>query len=307
MNSSNKRSIILILSLTGGLLGAVLRLMSVLFAYDKEISYYSSGAILPIISNAFFALAAIGFILLPFLILCKDESVCEPCRTVRYTAVLPALALVCQIYFAATPIPEAIKIMNMYASSEQAVAAALEVFTLTLALFATVISAVFFVSLAISRKTGNGTVLCGVGFILWIALAWMESYTDFLVPMNSPDKLFLHFGYVGAALLTVGELRAICGTAKEKSYYCYLSLSILTLSSATLPAIIGKLCGAYADNSVKMPELVLLGVLIYAVARAVFLLKEQDVVPTPDADEENTSDACAELTEQVHTDTADPQ
>ena len=305
MNSSKKRSIILISSLTAGLLSAVLRLMSVLFAYDKEIFYYSSGAILPIISNAFFALAAIGFVLAPLLTLDKDTAVCQPCPIVRYVAVLPAIALICQIFSAAKPIPDAINTMNMYASTELAAAAYLEVFTLILTLLATVISTAFFISLVMSKKMGNATVLCGVGFILWLALVWMDSYTDFFLPMNSPDKLFLHFGYVGAALLTVGELRAMCDMAKEKSYYCYLSVSILTLSSAALPSIIGKLCGAYTDNSVKTTELVLLGVLVYAVTRAVMLLKEQE--PTPDTNSQGLANTGEELAEEAPTDTADPQ
>jgi hypothetical protein len=239
----------------------------------------------------FFALAAIGFILLPFFILCKDEQVGEPSAGARYTAAVPALALVCQIFFAAEPIPDAIKTAGMYASSKQAASASLEVFSLILALLTAVISAIFFISLVISKKTSNFTVLCGVGFILWIALAWIESYTDFFVPMNSPDKLFLHFGYVGAALLAVGELRAMCKMAKERSYYCYLSLAILTLFSATLPSIIGKLCGAYADNSIKVTELVLLGVLIYAVTRGVILLMEQDKAEANGfSDEESSAD-----------------
>ena len=269
MNSSANRSRAIVASaILLSALAAVLRILCLLFFYDKSIGYYSSGAALPIFSTAFFALCSIACVILP-LILFKNQTFEIPFSTsAAYTAVLPSIMLTYQI------------LTLLLVRTEE-----LEAYSVLTLIFS-IVSVAFFMSLIFSKQPSSVTLWCGIGFIIWLALSWIRSYSDFFVPMNSPDKLFSHLAYVGAALLVVGELRSLYGIAKAKIYLCYISLSILTLSSYAIPSLVGKLCGAYADNSFTAEELVFLALTVYATVRAVLLLVPSRSAPT---DEENSA------------------
>lgn len=252
MNSLKNNSVKLISLLASGLgvLSAVLRIVSLLFFYDAEIGYYTSGAVLPIISNITFALSAVAVAALSFLLADRTKTV-EPVKgNLRYAALLPAAAILVETAFSTLSSENAFGIYEL------------------LMLLSGVASVAFFASLALSKQPSALTVGCGVGFILWLALNWLSSYTDFTVTMNSPDKVFFHFACVGAALFAVAELRAAYGMAKTRTYICYTSLSVLTLFTGALVPVIGSICGVYEHNPTVAESAVLCALLVYAVMRS---------------------------------------
>jgi hypothetical protein len=96
--------------------------------------------------------------------------------------------------------------------------------------------------------------------------------------MNSPDKIFFNLACVGAAMLAVGELKAICGSASPRGYICYLSLSILSLFAYAVPYAVEALGGVEGVRSSTLGEsAVLFGLLIYACARALALINDKKI------------------------------
>ena len=92
MNSSAKRSRAIVASaILLSALAAVLRILCLLFFYDKSIGYYSSGAALPIFSTAFFALCSIACVILP-LILFKNQTF-EIMKIINQTTCSPFVKL----------------------------------------------------------------------------------------------------------------------------------------------------------------------------------------------------------------------
>ena len=249
------RSAKLFFILTSGLavLTFVLQLLSLILFYDANIGYYKSGAVLPLISGILFAVSVVAAIAASFVLADRSESVSPIPESLKYTALIPAAVILI------------VTLISVIGGKNG---------FLTLDLL-TIISAIaatgFFASFPLSKQPSIVTAVCGIGLILWLALIWLDSYTDFSVTMNSPDKLYFHFACVGAALLAIAELRASYGIARARNYYCYISISVLTLTSGALVPVIGNLFGAYEYNPTILESAALSAILAYAVIRLVSL------------------------------------
>jgi hypothetical protein len=280
MLSSNKHTNLLtLLAITSGAISAVLRIFGLVFFYDTHIGYYAAGAIIPIAANIFFAVAVLAFALCSVFLLKGIEAVPAPGKASGYAALLPAAAMA--VYTVQ-------KLVTVTAVSPNAALNTSELITVILGF----VSIAFFLSLLFSKQPSALTVICGTGFIFWIGLAWMRSYTDFFSAMNSPDKIFFHLGCIGAALLTVAELRTAYHISKPKFYYFSLWFSIISLSTASIPAIVANFCKVYAYYPTKSEDIVLLALAIYASVRAFSLLfsgeseNEEPALPSEPENEE---------------------
>ena len=271
MTSFEKKTKIIIYSaLACGAVCAVLRTLCLLFFYDFHIGYYTSGAILPIISNSLFGIFALLLLLLPFALFKKDATLSFEGGRMKYFALPVAIVFLLPAIDAAMALSQAAGVISL------------------LTLVAAAGSAAFFAMLALSRSARTDlTVVAGVCSVVYLALCWLRSYTDFLVPMNSPDKILFNLACVGAALLIIGELRVLCSSARPRAYLCYLSLSILSLFAYALPRLIETvltLPGAKASTLAE--SLVLLALLIYACAKALTVKAQKAPDATPDTNEE---------------------
>lgn len=250
------------------------RLFSLLFFYDR-IGYYQSGALLPIASNILFALSLVFFGVAAIFLLKPKQAIAAPTGAARYVALAPALAAAAHAMISALSLAkESLDVLK------------------AISLLLSVIAAVFFASIALSERPSLLTALSGVGCIAWIALEWLSSYRDFTVPMNSPDKLFFHFGCIGAALLIVAELRALFVVSKPRFYYFSLFTAILTLAVSSIPSLIGMACGVFASYSLALEDLFLLSLLVYATVRlcALALAKNSADVQVTDSSPTQSED-----------------
>ena len=239
-------------ALAVSVISAILHTISMLFCRDN-IGYYAVGAVLPTVSNIFMATCIIAFAVSAIIFTDSTESVSAPEGITRYTALIPAAALILH--------------SAELASTAMVKANASHFFTLITAL----VSAIFFIMIAFSKDYTATTAVCGIGFIVWLGLSWLSSYNDLFIPMNSPEKLFFHFGCIGAAILTIGELRSMYEISRPRLYRFSLWSSQLLLLSASLPSVIEFLV-KNSKSSVFYESLVLLGLAFYAVVRNISLI-----------------------------------
>lgn len=260
MLSTGKHArLITVIALALSALSLLLRTLSVLFFFDSNIGYYSVGAVLPIILSIFLALFIVALAICAIFLVDRNGMIASPSRLPCYTASLVALALIFHIIDLAVD-SAANGFGNMYD---------------LLTLIAAIASAAFFLIVSFSKDHGNTTAILGTGFILWLALVWMSSYSDFTVPMNSPHKIFFHLGCIGASLLTVGELRTVYGISKPRFYCFSLWCSLLLLASSAIPSVLGAFLGIYTDT-VAHENYVLIALFVYACVRAVELIARKD-------------------------------
>ena len=250
-------------ALAMGAISLVLRTLSVLFFFDSGIMYYSVGAVLPVISSISIVLFAIALGAAALCLVDKSEEITPPASATCYTASIVSLGLIYNMIDLGVGI------------ASRGLERVTDLFTLVAAAFAVA----FFLMLSLSKQHGSAAAICGSAIILWLGLVWMRSYTDFYVPMNSPDKIFFHLGCIGAALLTVAELRSIYGITKPRFYCFSLWCSILFMASASVPTTVGAFVGGYSDP-VSSENYVLSALLIYACARAVQLIVKKNLPET---------------------------
>lgn len=249
-NSDKSRALVfslVALALSG--LAAAGRLFSLLFFYDR-IGYYQSGAFLPIASNILFAASVVFFGVAAIFLIKPSKVIATPTGSTRYVSLVPALALAIYVVSSlgriVTPDPDTISMISIILA---------------------VIGAVFFASLAFCRQPSVITVLTGIGAIFWLAIAWLRSYRDFTIPMNSPDKLFFHLGCLGATLFIFSEIRAMYGLPRPRFYYFSIYTAILTLAVSSIPSLIGNACNTFASYSLQFEDIFFLSLFFYAVVR----------------------------------------
>jgi hypothetical protein len=273
-NSDKSRALVfslVALALSG--LASAGRLFSLLFFYDR-IGYYQSGAFLPIASNILFAASVLFFGVAAIFLIKPSKVIATPTGSTRYVSLVPALALaiyvVSSLGHIVTPEPDTIS---------------------TISIILAIIGAVFFASLAFCRQPSVITVLTGIGAIFWLAIAWLRSYRDFTIPMNSPDKLFFHLGCLGATLFIFSEIRAMYGLPRPRFYYFSIYTAILTLAVSSIPSLIGNACNTFASYSLQFEDIFFLSLFFYAVVRLLTIVSgNTDEAVSQDKNEESTEE-----------------
>ena len=277
------RSAKLFFILTSGLsaLTFIIQLLSLVLFYDANIGYYQRGAILPLISGILFALSVVGLIVSAFVLADRSESVSPISEPLRYTALIPAAAILI------TTLISSLGSSNGFQSLD------------LLLVIGAIAATGFFASLALAKQTSAVTVVCGIGFILWLALVWLRSYTDFSVTMNSPDKLYFHFACVGAALLAIAELRAAYGIADTRSSYCYISVSAIALTAGALVPVVANLLGVYEYNPTILESAALAALLAYALIRLASICSANPSKAPAEANSESGTEESTEQPEEI--------
>ena len=267
--SADKRRILIftLIALALALTATVLRLVCLLSFYDK-IGYYQRGAIVPIISNVFYALSLVFFAFAARFLL--KPATCEEAlkKPAKLAAILPLGATI------------------FYLCDHIMIGGASHAWYDVLLLICGVISVVFFASLVFSSQPSTLTALTGVGCIIWFAAAAMKSYLDFFVPMNSPDKLFFQLGAVGAMLLVFAELRAIYRMPMPRVYLFGFFTGIFAICVSAIPSLVAYSCDVFASYTLADEDIVMLALAIYGAVRLFTQnYTKAEVAPVTDAKE----------------------
>lgn len=253
MKSFKKYEAIINLSaLSIGIISAVLHSVSMLFCRDA-LGYYTAEAIMPTVSNLFLVISILSFAVCAFFFTSKTVPTEAPRGIVSYFSLLPAAAL----------------LLHSVELVEQVIATSDILAAVTLA--AALISAIFFILIPFSKEYSTLTALCGIGFVLWLGLSWLTSYRNLYVPMNAPEKMFFHFGCIGAALLVIGELRTMFGIPLPRFYRFSLWSAQALLLGASLPSVVGFLA-KNVKSSVFFESVVLFCLAVYAIARSIAMI-----------------------------------
>ena len=266
----------------------VLRIIS-LFAFYDALGYYQTGAVVPIITNIITAVSIVMFFIAAILCVKSDEKINAPQKEARYAAILPLGTLV---FFVSQSIIELTK--NTTESSTQS----------NLIPIITIIGAlagiVFFFLIFFTDKQKIATVYCGLGALIFVFFSWMSAYFDFSSPINSTQRILFYVACTGAMLFIFNEMCAIYGSVKPKFYYFSLFVSILTLASSAIPALIGFAANKFSVYFTLKEDIFFTALFIYAIVRLVTLCIASKKTPqiseeiNETTDAEETSDAVKE-------------
>lgn len=228
------------------------RTVCLLFFYDR-IGYFKSGALLPIALTILYLLSVVFFAAAAFLNRYDAPSASLSKRS-SLAALLPCVAFIPLI------ISKAQNLLSLPSGEKTP-------WLDLLYLFFSIFAAAYFLSLALSKQPSPTSVILGVGCIVWCALAWMSSYLDFFVPMNSPDKLFFHLACIGCMLLVFSDVRAIYKIPRPGVYYFSFFSALIALGASAIPSIIGNFANVFASYSLLKEDIIFTAIFIYAAIR----------------------------------------
>ena len=265
-------NIFLIISIAIGFLVAAVNAVNFLFFYETEKAYFQTNAFLPIALTVIIVAGVVFFALGSIFTVDNKASVPTPSKYAKYVAIIPALAM---ILFVIMKFGELAPAYEKFA--DPANPNKLPFIYLCGLLTAAAISVLFFFSVSLAKNSSGITVLSSIGFFAWGILSWITSYTEFMTPLNSPDKMLFHLGCLGAILFTVSELRTMYNISKPKFYYFSLSASIMLLSASSIPYIVGVFANRFKYPLLFEGNIVLFAFLCYTVARAITILSQNRI------------------------------
>ena len=266
-------------------LTAVLGALSVMLCYDSSIGYYARGAVLPTVLSVV-CVASVVFFAVFAILRFRHRDVAyakNPSLAVRITAIASALAA---LFLAITDLRSGASILS-----------------LLLGLGA----CLYFLLIATKNATPALSLAFGVCAIFRWIIAIAISYRDIFLPMNSPEKVWLHLAAVAGIFFLISELRALI--AKPYTATWFFATASATLLSATAAVIMlaGKLANRfYSDVSIVFATLFLF-VAAYAGARLVSvalcpkpeeLPEEKEIEEIEEIEESETTEKTEETEEE---------
>ena len=220
-SDSMRASVRIYLLATVGLtaIAAILGILSILLNYDIGIGYYSHHSVLPVVLTVLCTASVIFFAVFSIFRFRRGASAYAkvPTLAVRITAALAA----------AVALLLAIADLRSGAS-----------LLLLLIGFGTCL---YFLLMASNKHTPALSLAFGFCAILRLTLEIARSYTNLLIPMNSPEKIWLHLSAAMGIFFLISELRALITKPYTATFFFAAASATLLCSTASLTILFGIL------------------------------------------------------------------
>ena len=262
-------------------LTAVLGIFSVMRCYDASIGYYARGAVLPIILTILCAASVIFFAVFAILRFRKRDVAYakNPSLAVRITALASAAVA---LLLAITDLRSGASILS-----------------LLLGLGA----CLYFLLIATKNATPALSLAFGVCAIFRWILVIAASYRDVFLPMNSPEKTWLHLAAVAGIFFLISELRALISKPYTATWFFAAASATLLSATAAVTMLTGELSHRFYGKTSLVFSVLLLCVAAYAGARLVSMAlcpkpEEEVIEPTEKIEEIEEPEATEETEEE---------
>ena len=244
------------------LIAILLRALS-LSSYDASIGYFPSDALLPKISSIFSVAAIVLFAVVSLLKFRRQETAYQkktPALAVRISA---GLCAIFSLLLGIRDLREGSTILCLLCLG----------------------TCLYFLLVLSAKTTPALSLAFGFCAILRLLGELAISYRNFLVPMNSPEKLWLHFACVAGMLFLVSEIRALVTKPYAGIWFFSAATATLVLGTTSVALIASNLGNLFyeapTDGALRFAVL-LLTLAIYTGVRLVTVA----LCPCPEETEE---------------------
>ena len=243
------------------LLGATLRTVCMLTAFDGSVGYFNKG-FLPILSTVLY----FAGVLTP--ILCAAFIPKSTLPTTLHTHLRLPAALLWGLSLAAFTV---LSLVLCYPDRTNPL--------LTLpTLLGICASLYFFLSGTRNGRYPDWLSLVGFLPVLWCVTAVAETYTDQFTAMNSPVKVGLQLGFIGLMLILTAELRFRLGKPLPRAAAAMMGIGACLALNGALPVLAG--IGSHVlDNPLHLLYAI---VLLCGSLYGLFVLFQYTCHPTPE-------------------------
>ena len=262
-------------------IASILGVLALFLNYDSLIGYYSNGAIFSI-ALAVVCVASVVF----FAVFAIFRFRGLPSAYAKKTSLAVRIAA-----FASAALALLLAITDLRSGAS------------LLALLLGLGTCLYFLLMATEKATPALSLAFGFCTILRLVVEVARSYTDFLLPMNSPEKLWLHLAAVAGIFFLISEMRAMIAKPYTATTLFASATAMLLGTTSALTLLLGNLTHRFYGTATKGSTVfaaLLLAFSIYAGTRLFTIVlcpteEEPEKITEPEVTEEVTE---SEETEQ---------
>jgi len=203
----------------------VLRTVSILTVYEKDIGYYARGAIIPKIQLALIIVSSIMTLSVLFFKKRGELPADKPA--------LSSLTTFASFLCGTLHISSAVMILLYQRGATDTVTVVILVGFISAAVF------FFYDSLCPSERKSPYSILLAIVAVLGLVAVIVKTHLDYTVTLNNPNKTMLFLTLGALCYYTVQELRFILGISQPRIYLFSASLSFMLCVGLSVPGIIG--------------------------------------------------------------------
>ena len=231
------------------LISVILRVLCMLFFFDASIGYYDVGAVLPIISNIFLGVGAIGFTVLAFTFFGRKNQVLEYKKASVFKIITCVFGILAALFTSALSLPAA------FGGDRLALLCAALSFT----------GALYFPCACFGMKTVY-QLITGIALIARITIMMGAYYFNQDITMNAPDKIIFCIACIFGMWVIVCEIKAIMGVVRPWIFITAAVGAAAICSTASLPSIITYHASSAFNGGGYGEYWLLLAISVYAIA-----------------------------------------
>lgn len=277
--SVNKLKVFLYVSFVLSLLCAALFTVSMFTAFDADVGYFDSHALITYIQTALAVISAVFFASIIFIIPKGSLPESAPENTV----ITVFASLLCGFIYISGMI---MLFFSTYNSAAGMLSASRNLF-LTIIVTGFVASVYFIYEALASEKKGLALKIVSSLFVIVnLILTVIYEHLDYFVAINTPRKVLLFIAYVSFVVFLVQELRFKTGIAQPRAYVFFGMTTVLLCSTMSIPGIIAHYAGVLKDSSFLIYYLIGFAFAIYTAIRLIAYVKYCEYVSeSPISDE----------------------
>ena len=268
-------TIALILTLTA----TTLRIFNLFFFFNGSLGYYVSGALLPLLEWICLG-ASVALLLILSLLWFRKQSV-------GYAEHTPLGVRVGALFGAAG---FGLLLIRDVLSYVDALNSDAEWKTGIIPILLCLGAVAYFVLTAWNVRSEAFRLLTGFCVILRLLTSLSNSYFNFLIPMNAPDKLMFQLGVLSAMLFLINEIRALVSKPRPVFYLFSAGIALVFLSASSLPSILAINQGILLDGSNLYCDFALLGLFLYVLFRFLFFCLSPEIEEDTEETKKQTTD-----------------
>ena len=272
------------IALGAGAVATVLRVLGVIFAFDKEVEYFDMGSPINIAASIVLLLLVALCVIVGFVFrskLSRDGGFFK--KTEKVSFVLGAFLLAYGVF----------ELYRLFAlksvmRSNQLVWSVIGI------LLSFVAAAYFLGSFIGSAKRSQYCAFLGFGFVFWCAYIMAVNYFDVLSTLNNPLKLSMQFALLAAMFCLLGEIRIRLSNEKRGQHLSASLLTSILCAYFSIPCILAYALGKTQNIRYLFAAIACIAIAIYA-TRVCLLFSEADANMPENAIDNSESEADALL------------
>ncbi|MBR6709066.1 MAG: hypothetical protein IKL84_05245 [Clostridia bacterium] len=259
----------------------LLRILSLRFAFDVNIGYFSVNSPLPTIADAILLLSTLWAVSL-FIFIPRGSFVLPAQSSSTLVQFCSALCGFIFLFVGGSAVMTYLRGTTMLSDFNRRDSILFYLFCLSCLLSAIY----FFTALSSACRTAGWRIILGFFPIIWAIISLARAYFNFYIAMNDPNKVAMHLGLMAAMLFFLQELRTLLGRPQPRLMLFFSLIALLFTGVGGVAASIAPVADQVLFTDYYLDLLLIAVFWLYILLRHIDLLRSlSQPAPQPKSDE----------------------